>query len=100
MDSTFKKFTVRCTAEREHVIREAALVMQKSMHTFIADEAYETARRVLLVHELMSSNQLVDSWEEYTTFLRISAAREKAERKLRENRIAGEQGRKNSASVL
>jgi uncharacterized protein (DUF1778 family) len=98
--STYKKFTVRCTAEQEQVIREAALVREKSVHDFITDEAYEKARRVLLAQKQLSSNPPINSWEEFKAFLEGFDERMEARRKLRENRKAVEQRPKDSASVL
>jgi uncharacterized protein (DUF1778 family) len=88
--STYKKFTVRCTAEQEQVIREAALVKQKSVPAFIADKAYETARRVLLAQKQINSSPPINSWEEFKAFLEGFDERMAARRKLRENRIAVE----------
>lgn len=62
-------FNFRCTAQQEQVIREAALVKQKSMSAFILDQAYEAAQQVLRDQDRYRFSLTEKQWREFNAAL-------------------------------
>lgn len=64
-----EKFNLRWTAQQEQVIRDAALVKQKSVSAFILDQAYEAAQQVLREQDHFHFSLTEEQWKEFCAAL-------------------------------
>ena len=77
-----EKFNLRWTAQQEQVIRDAALVKQKSVSAFILDQAYEAAQQVLREQYHYHFSLTEEQWHEFCAALDASPKANPALRKL------------------
>ena len=77
-----EKFNLRWTVQQEQVIRDAAQVKQKSVSSFILDQAYEAAQQVLREQDRYHFFLSEQEWNEFRTALDAPTKRQPGLHKL------------------